>query len=125
MYRGGNWNNGTNAGVFYLNGNNDRSNTNANIGFRSAPALFVRPEGQGLAGTSESKGCTRPAARLKRNARRLPDNRDDAQTTQTGQKDLQRDLGKVAAGGQLQRRRIVTRGATNLRKRRSGKCLKQ
>ena len=46
-----NWNNGTNAGVFYLNGNNDRSNTNGNIGFRSAPALFVRPEGQGLAGT--------------------------------------------------------------------------
>ena len=28
--------NGANAGVFYLNGNNDRSNTNANIGFRSA-----------------------------------------------------------------------------------------
>ena len=51
MYRGGNWNNGGNAGVFYLNGNNDRSNANDNIGFRSAPALFVRPEGQGLAGT--------------------------------------------------------------------------
>ena len=36
MYRGGNWNNGTNAGVFYLNGNNSRSNSNTNIGFRSA-----------------------------------------------------------------------------------------
>ena len=39
VYRGGNWNNGTNAGVFYLNGNNSRSNSNTNIGFRSALAL--------------------------------------------------------------------------------------
>ena len=36
FYCGGNWNNGSNAGVFYLNGNNARSNTNTNIGFRSA-----------------------------------------------------------------------------------------
>ena len=36
VYRGGNWNNGVNAGVFYLNGNNSRSNSNTNIGFRSA-----------------------------------------------------------------------------------------
>src|SRR5699024_11620709 len=41
VYRGGNWNNGTNAGVFYLNGNNSRSNSNTNIGFRSALALFA------------------------------------------------------------------------------------
>lgn len=41
MYRGGNWNNGANAGVFYLNGNNSRSNSNTNIGFRSALALFA------------------------------------------------------------------------------------
>ena len=33
---GGNWNNGANAGVFYANGNNARSNSNGNIGFRSA-----------------------------------------------------------------------------------------
>ncbi|MGN1369746.1 MAG: hypothetical protein ACI4WX_12825 [Aristaeellaceae bacterium] len=33
---GGNWNNGANAGVFYLNGNYSRSNANSNIGFRSA-----------------------------------------------------------------------------------------
>ena len=39
MYRGGNWNNGGNAGVFYANGNNPRSNYNTNIGFRPA---FVR-----------------------------------------------------------------------------------
>jgi hypothetical protein len=32
--RGGNWNNGTNAGAFTLNLNNDPSNTNTNIGFR-------------------------------------------------------------------------------------------
>jgi hypothetical protein len=41
VYRGGNWNNGTNAGVFYLNGNNSRSNVNTNIGFRSTLALFA------------------------------------------------------------------------------------
>lgn len=34
---GGNFNNTSNAGVFYSNGNNNtRSNTNANIGFRVA-----------------------------------------------------------------------------------------
>ena len=38
MIRGGNWNNGENAGLFYLNGNNPRSNSNTNIGFRSALA---------------------------------------------------------------------------------------
>jgi hypothetical protein len=34
--RGGNWNNGANAGLFYLNLNNARSNSNSNIGFRPA-----------------------------------------------------------------------------------------
>ena len=32
--RGGNWNNGSNAGVFNLNLNNPRSNSNTNIGAR-------------------------------------------------------------------------------------------
>lgn len=41
IFRGGHWNNGANAGVFYLNGNNSRSNANTNIGFRAALALFV------------------------------------------------------------------------------------
>jgi len=36
VYRGGNWNNGTNAGVFSLNGNNSRANSNGNVGFRCA-----------------------------------------------------------------------------------------
>jgi hypothetical protein len=40
--RGGNWNNGTNAGVFALNLNNARSNSNNNRGFRSA--LLSLPE---------------------------------------------------------------------------------
>lgn len=34
--RGGNWNNAANAGVFALNLNNARSNTNTNIGARPA-----------------------------------------------------------------------------------------
>ena len=33
---GGNWNNAGDAGVFYVNLNNPRSNANDNIGFRSA-----------------------------------------------------------------------------------------
>lgn len=31
---GGNWNNGSNAGLWYLNGNNGASNSNSNIGAR-------------------------------------------------------------------------------------------
>ena len=34
--RGGNWNNGSNAGLGALNLNNGRSNANSNIGFRPA-----------------------------------------------------------------------------------------
>jgi hypothetical protein len=44
--RGGNWNNGSKAGVFQLNLNNERSNSNNNIGFRSALFIFL---GQKLA----------------------------------------------------------------------------
>lgn len=40
--RGGNWNNSSNAGVFYLNLNNPRSNVNTNIGFRSALPSIAR-----------------------------------------------------------------------------------
>ncbi len=36
LIRGGNFNNGTNAGVFAVNGNNTPSNANNNIGFRAA-----------------------------------------------------------------------------------------
>lgn len=49
--RGGNWNNGSNAGLAALNLNNDRSNSNTNIGFR--PALQLRRIG-GLKGQPES-----------------------------------------------------------------------
>jgi hypothetical protein len=35
-YRGGNWNNGGNAGVFNVNLNNPRSNVNDNLGGRPA-----------------------------------------------------------------------------------------
>jgi hypothetical protein len=33
---GGNWNNASNAGLGYLNSNNERTNSNNNIGFRPA-----------------------------------------------------------------------------------------
>lgn len=44
---GGNWNNGANAGVFYLNGNNSRTTTNINRGFRSAlpPRQILQTQG--------------------------------------------------------------------------------
>jgi hypothetical protein len=34
LIRGGNWNNGTNSGLFTMNLNNDPTNANTNIGFR-------------------------------------------------------------------------------------------
>ncbi|OUN14834.1 hypothetical protein B5G38_13225 [Gemmiger sp. An87] len=40
LIRGGNWNNGSNAGVFNANLNNPRSNSNSNIGGRSAFRLY-------------------------------------------------------------------------------------
>lgn len=40
---GGNWNNTGNAGVFYVNLNNTRSNSNSNIGFRSALPSMSEP----------------------------------------------------------------------------------
>jgi formylglycine-generating enzyme required for sulfatase activity len=36
LIRGGNFNNGTNAGPLAVNGNNEPSNSNNNIGFRCA-----------------------------------------------------------------------------------------
>ena len=46
--RGGNFNNGANAGVFYLNLNNAPSNANYNIGFRACKAQDFRPDVQEL-----------------------------------------------------------------------------
>lgn len=40
--RGGNWDNGANAGLFYLNLNNHRSNSNVNRGFRAALPIARR-----------------------------------------------------------------------------------
>ena len=62
MYRGGNWNNGADAGVFYLNGNNAPSNTNSNLGSRllipypKLRVVFSSPLGENFAaGTRPSK----------------------------------------------------------------------
>ena len=60
-YVGGNYNDNDNYGLFYLNANNNASNTNANIGsrhlvFKSTCALIpchlakISPIGQGLVG---------------------------------------------------------------------------
>ena len=42
MYRGGNWNNGANAGVFYLLGYTSRGHANPNLGFRAAYIPEIR-----------------------------------------------------------------------------------
>lgn len=43
---GGNWNNGSNAGVWYANLNNNRTNSNNNVGFRS-DCMPRMPQGNG------------------------------------------------------------------------------
>ena len=42
MYRGGNWNNGANAGVFYLSGGSSRSSVYTYFGFRAAYIPEIR-----------------------------------------------------------------------------------
>ena len=44
---GGNWNNGTNAGVWTLNLNNVRGNSNNNVGFRADSVTPHTPQGDG------------------------------------------------------------------------------
>lgn len=44
---GGNWNNSSNAGVWALNLNNNRTNSNDNIGFRSDSDSPRNPNGYG------------------------------------------------------------------------------
>lgn len=51
--RGGNWNNGTNAGVFNCNLNNSRGNTSSNIGFRSALVVTLVRSTQGKRKTTQ------------------------------------------------------------------------
>ena len=58
--RGGNWNNGSQAGVFALNLNNERSNRNTNIGFRPAFGERQKASAQGLAHSTPSKGPAVP-----------------------------------------------------------------
>ena len=54
--RGGNWNNGANAGVFALNLNNPRSNANSNIGFRPALGEGRKAVSHGAPSSAPSKG---------------------------------------------------------------------
>ena len=42
MYRGGNWNNGANAGVFSLGGSDSRSGVPTFVGFRAAYIPEIR-----------------------------------------------------------------------------------
>lgn len=56
-YRGGNWNNGANAGLAALNLNNSRANTNTNIGFRPAFGSSQKATPHGALSSALSKGC--------------------------------------------------------------------
>lgn len=62
--RGGNWNNGANAGVFNLNLNNERTNSNTNIGARpdsDSPRTWKQDGGTKggffLRESAKSEGC--------------------------------------------------------------------
>lgn len=105
MYRGGNWNNGANAGVFYLNGNNARSISNANIGFRPALASFVIVCELRPGRNTEAKGAYFPADKAKDERPRLP--------VET--------LGQQPAGGGHQRQRANRAGWPILRKQVKGR----
>ncbi len=85
VIRGGNWNNGANAGVFYFNGNNSRANVNWNVGFRSALALFCY--------------CLRATARQKHRGKR------DAFPGRQGQRSA-----PVQPAGESHQRRRANRG---------------
>ena len=54
-FRGGTWNNGANAGVFTLNGNNPRSNSDANVGFRSAFLYSLKSFAHGRMSRAEER----------------------------------------------------------------------
>lgn len=54
--RGGSWDGGANAGLFALNLNNPRSNSNTNIGFRPALGEDQKARAQGRAFSAPSKG---------------------------------------------------------------------
>jgi hypothetical protein len=65
-FRGGSFNNGVAAGVFALNLNNPRANSNNNIGFRAA--LLSKPEvitSRGCIQCREDKGVRFHAGRQK------------------------------------------------------------
>ena len=80
--RGGNWNDGANAGVFDLNLNNARTNSNGNVGFRSALPLLsetavLRECGQYVKGKGASFH-TSFEVKNKRHSSQLVGNPDDA-----------------------------------------------
>lgn len=54
--RGGNWNNGANAGVFALNLHNPRSNASSNIGFRPALGEGRKAISHGVSSSAPLKG---------------------------------------------------------------------
>lgn len=66
--RGGNWNNGANAGASALNLNNPRSNANGNIGFRAALAPQARS--RALKGTRTAHGAKGTHLPTKRRSQR-------------------------------------------------------
>jgi len=71
--RGGNWNNGANCSLAYLNVNNAPSNTNTNIGFRGIPFVDgMRDYGCGK--TSDQQYIARNTRRsTQRNTKQAPE----------------------------------------------------
>ena len=59
LIAGGNWSNGSNAGVWAVNWNNARTNTNDNVGFRADSTPPHGPQGR----SGEEGGAFRPWAK--------------------------------------------------------------
>lgn len=65
-YSGGNWSNAANAGLFFLNCNNDASNANTNIGGRlaSGHSQKARPHGASSSAVTLGFLSSRQATRM-------------------------------------------------------------
>lgn len=59
LIAGGNWSNGSNAGVWAVNWNNARTNSNDNVGFRADSTPPHGPQGR----SGEEGGAFRPWAK--------------------------------------------------------------
>ena len=96
---GGNWNNGANAGVWALNLNNVRGNSNNNVGFRADSVTPHTPQGDG--GTKgdavrRAAGGIHPSAAAKSGCLRISGSNGSSGMPAERERQAQEQLGRVA-----------------------------